>query len=228
MALKAVCCFTHLTSTDYVWYDPHFCVKKFVDALKFREINSSAWIPVGSDGTKRKLEQANASDAVDWFGEMAAEILATQDFQQRPVLVPYPSSKCTPEVAISRTRRLADAIAIRFEADVADIIRYRTPRPSAHEEGGTREADLIYLQLVLTGPIDRGRPYVLVDDVLTTGEHARAGAAILRTHGAHIEMVVCGVKATKAPVPDHFSRVWLELDEYIPRQDSPANEPKRS
>jgi hypothetical protein len=68
MALQAVCCFTHLTPTDYVSYDPHLCAKKFVDALTSAAINGSAWIPVASDGSKRKLGQANASDAVEWFG----------------------------------------------------------------------------------------------------------------------------------------------------------------
>src|SRR5262245_38499972 len=110
MRLQAACCFTHLTSTEYPWYDAHFCVKKFVDALKSKTIKGSAWIPVTSDTQRRKLEQANATDAVEWFGEMAAEILAAQNLQPKPVLVPYPSSKCTPSVAVSKTRRLAEAI----------------------------------------------------------------------------------------------------------------------
>jgi hypothetical protein len=216
MTLQAVCCFTHLTSTDYVWYDAHYCVKKFVDALKFREVKGSAWIPVGGQGEKRKLEQTNAGDAVEWFGEMAAEILVGAHLQQKPMLVPYPSSKCTQDVAVSKTRRLADAIAHRFEADVSDVLRYQHSQASARAVEGTRDVARVYAELVLIGSIDRDKPYVLVDDILATGSHARAGAAILIRNGAKVVLVVCGARADNEPVKDHFSRVRLELDEYIP------------
>ena len=216
MALHAICCITHMTTTEYPWHDAHFCVKKFVDALKSKVIKGSALIPVSREGEKRKLEQANATDAVEWFGEMAAEVLNAQNLQAKPVLVPYPSSKCTPAVTVSKTRRLAHAIARRCEAEVSDIIRYRNPQPSARAEQGTRNIARIYTELVLTGPVHRDRPYVVVDDVLATGQHARAGAAILTKNGASVVLVLCGVRSNNEPVKDHFSRVRLELEEYVP------------
>jgi predicted amidophosphoribosyltransferase len=215
MPVQAVCCFTHLTSTDFAWTDPHYCVKKFVDALKRRPINKSAYIPVGR-GPKRKLTQDNAGHAVLWFGEMAAELLSQQPFGDKPILVPYPSSKCTPAVRVAKTKRLATATASRFTADVADIIRYVNEQPSAHEEDGTRDPALIYPELTLTGEIAPDRPYVLIDDVLTSGGHARAGVALLRENGATVSLVVCGVKASQVPVADHFARTWVELADYEP------------
>lgn len=215
MPLRAVCCFSHLTDRDAYSIDPHFCVKKFVDALKGRTIKKWASIPVGK-GPKRLLEQANAKDAVDWFGEMAADILRNEAIRGRPVLVPFPSSKCDTTIAESKTKRLANAIAARFQADVADIIRFDAPQPSAHEEGGTRDPEEIYQHLRLQGRILKGRPYILVDDVLTSGGHIRAAAALLAKHGARVVLVIGGVSADREPADVPFDRVERELDDFEP------------
>ncbi len=214
MPLRTACCFTHLTS-EQGWQDPQYCVKKFVDALKDRPINRYAYIPVGT-GPKRLLQQSNAQEAVMWFGEMAAEIMTKELFSDTPVLVPFPSSKCDKKTQISKTRRLASAVAFRFEATVADVLRFDEPQLSANSEGGSRDPAVIYSHLRLIGPVIEGRPYVLIDDVLTSGGHLRAGAALLRKYGADVVLAICGVDANQEPQADPFQRVWYELEDFTP------------
>ena len=101
MATRAVCCFTHLTTTDWQWRNEDYSVKKFLDGLKGREINKYARIPVDS-GRRRYLSNANASDAIKWFGEMAARFIHDVGIRA-PMLVPFPNSKCVVGDRRSRT-----------------------------------------------------------------------------------------------------------------------------
>ena len=215
MPLRAVCCFAHLTTRKARWSDSHYSVKKFVDALKERPIQKWADIPVG-DGPRRRLAQLNASEAAEWFGEMAAELLQRESFEGRPVLVPIPSSKCDTSVLVSKTSRLAEAVAARFGAAVHDIVRFDEPQPSASGEGGDRDVAEIYWHLRLMGPVRVDRPHVLIDDVVTSGSHLMAAAALLRKHGAKVVLAVCGVSADWMPNPTPFARVWRVLPDFDP------------
>lgn len=210
MPLRAVCCFSHLTDIDANWQDPHFCVKKFVDALKGRQINKHAFIPVGS-GPKRRLEQSNAANAIDWFGEMAAEVLENEGIGDRPILMPIPSSKCDLKVKVSKTRRLAEAVCARFDADVLDVLRFDKPQRSANGEGGTRDAEELYGHLRLLGPLTKQRPYVLIDDVVTSGGHLRAAKSFLRSRGVNVVLAIGGVSADREPSGNPFARVTREF-----------------
>jgi hypothetical protein len=244
VSIRAKCCFTYLTRTDCVWRDPNYSVKKFIDAIKGRPISDYAYLRIRSGEPLQQLEQANAGDAVQWFGEMAAELVFDEQLVH-PILVPFPNSRCTldrPEPP--RTMLLAAAIARHLVghdaatpaarttvarasaastafgnpfvgcATVADVLRFDRAVASAHTEGGAREPAGIYRQLRLIGSIDVSRPYVLVDDVLASGGHLRAGAAFLRAHGADVQLAVCAVSAEAEPVADPFARVCRELPDF--------------
>jgi predicted amidophosphoribosyltransferase len=210
--MRAICCFTHLTGAEG-WDDPQYSVKKFVDAIKQRRINGYGWIQVAGK-LKRRLEQRNATMAFDWFGEMSADILKNQSLNGRPILVPFPDSKCTVGTARpSKTKLLANAVARHFPADVADILRFDIEMASANTEQGTRDAAEIYGHLQTIAKVAKDRPHVLIDDVLTTGGHLQAGAAELRRCGGDVLLAICGVWAHRYPVEDPFARVELNLED---------------
>lgn len=205
------CCFTHRKIPPPYTNDPEHCVNKFRDALKGDPINMHAWIPVVGRG-KRRLQQSNAAEAFEWFGEMAAELLQKEKITGSPIFVPFPDSKCTVKAGrASKTKRLADAVAKHYGGDVADILRFAKEMRSSHSEGGTRDAEEIYNELQTIGAVDKKRPYIIIDDVLTTGGHMQAGVAELRNQGAKVVLAVCALKAEQAAVADPFARVVIDL-----------------
>jgi len=217
MTTRAKCCYTHLIRKDRAWREADYSIKKFVDAIKGRPIRDYAHLRVLPDEPLRQLEQANAVEAFEWFGEMAAELIRDEGLA-RPVLIPFPDSKCSvSSVEPPRTLRLATAVERYLGATVADLIRFSRGCRSAHAEGGTREPAEIYGHLRLIGPFERGRPYVLIDDVLASGGHARAAVAFLRAHDADVRLVVCAVSAESEPATHPFGRVDRTLSEFDPR-----------
>lgn len=212
MALKVVCCYSHLTGPTG-WQDPQHCVNQFVNALKGRSVQGFAHVALFPGCSRLRLDFLNSIVAVEWFGCMAAQILREEALESPPVLVPVPSSKCDVGVRVSRTCRLADAIAGRLPATVRDVLRFDEPMMSAHAEQGPRDAAFIYQHLRLVGNPDIRveRPYVLVDDVVASGGHLLASAAFLQGAGARVALAVCGASADRQPHPSPFSRVTREL-----------------
>jgi predicted amidophosphoribosyltransferase len=216
MSLRVACCFSLLTGPDG-WQDSHHCVKQFVDALKGRRLIGYAYVQVSASAPRRRLEQANASNAIEWFGEMSAGILAGEPDAADPVLVPIPDSRCVVGSPRSRTWTLADAIRRHTPgAEVLDVIRFDSVMHSAHANQGARDAQSLYLHMRLQKPVRAGRPYVLVDDVVTTGGHMQAAAAVLRQHGAEVVVAICAASADRTPRVDPFACVTRHLGDYVP------------
>src|SRR5690348_12329168 len=101
MPLRVVSCYSYRTSIDSPWTDAQLSVNQYVDALKGREVRGYGHVPVRGIGVasdqvvvKRKISELNASDAVDWYGEMGARILAEADISEA-VLIPIPNCDCT-------------------------------------------------------------------------------------------------------------------------------------
>lgn len=219
MPLRTVCCYGHLTGPNG-WGDEQNSVNQLVDAIKGEPVKGYGFVSVGA-GPKRRIDQSNADDAVEWFGEMAAEFLQLETFTTSPLLIPFPDSKSIRTTLVSRTRRLADAIARRYAATVLDTLRFDRAMPSSHSEGGSRDPQTIYPRLCLIRSIPFGTPCVLVDDVVTTGGHLRAAATFLRRIGP-VPLAICVASASQIPVDSPFQRITRELEDFSPKSIGPV------
>lgn len=185
MSLRVYCFCTYLTDIGGGWHGRDYDAHDFIHALKGRQLNGYAQIPVS--GKSKRLDNTNLDKAIDWFGVMVADYLEEEGIRNPPSLVPVPNSDSVVNAGSPRTARLARAIAKRLTrtSQVADVLRFERKMPSANQQGGTRDPEELYKRLVVTGDISRS-PYVLVDDVLTSGGHLKACAARLRRAGAKV------------------------------------------
>ena len=212
VAIQVFCCFSHFTG-DGLRQDPHYGVGQFVNALKGRPLSGYAYLRVARDEPRRRLDGGNAALAFEWFGEMAAGWVAALG---SPIaLVPIPDSRCIDSEHSARTRPLADALAARIPgAVVLDVLRFDRQMHSAHAAQGARDARSLCLHLRVSAPLTPNPRALLVDDIITTGGHVAASAAVLRAAGAQVLGAVCGASADRVPVVDPFERVIRTVEEY--------------
>lgn len=202
MALKLVCFASYLTNPEKGWRDEDHNTLKFIKALKGnREFKGYATIPVGR--SRKRLEMSNRQDAYRWFGMMASGHLSAQlQAMAGPVhLVPLPSSEGVLGATITRfpAREMATQLqaAVGGNTVVTDILRWREPKPSASSSGGTRNANVLRENLVVTVVPAQGT-CILVDDVCTSGGHLLAAAAALEIMAAPtVEMAICAGRTCK-------------------------------
>jgi hypothetical protein len=216
MGLRTISLFTYRTKGGG-WTAEQLGVLRFVHALKRRDPGGTADVLLKRGQPKRRLGEENASEAFDWFAEMVIPVLRDELATTRVVLVPIPDSGCTEDVVESRTSALAVAVARRAGAVVvSDVLRWRRRMPSARSGQGSRDPVSIYQNLRLRsgwGPVSR--PYVLVDDVVTTGGHLRACAAFLHNHGARVERAICAARSDQYPPDDPFERRVDDLPDFV-------------
>ncbi len=215
MPLKVVCFCSYLTATHNPWRPRDFDAHDFVHALKGRQLNKYARIPVF--GKDRILENKNLSDAADWFAEMAKDYFQKHHIRPPLCLVPVPSSTSSirspkkPE-----TLKLANAIArtVGRGCQVKDCLRWKKAVIPA-STGGPRDPEILYSNLVVTRSLG-SLPHILVDDVLTSGGHLQASATVLKEKGATVRMAICGGRTVHDPPKDPFKFITEVLDDYEP------------
>jgi hypothetical protein len=213
--LQAICFSTYLTDIAVDWRPRDHDAHKFIDAIKDRDINGYAYVRVR--GKWLRFDNANRQDVVGWFATMVGHYFEAENLRRNVALVPVPGSKCDLKFrGTLRTATLAEAIAETVNgATVRDVLRWKKAMPSANEEGGTRDPQELLANLTLRGSVD-GTRVVLVDDVLTSGGHLQACAALLRQKGARVRRAVCAGRADDTQPADPFAIRVEDVDEYEP------------
>lgn len=198
---------------------------KFVKAIKGETLNGYANVPVR--GRNRRLNNSNQAKAAAWFGEMAGDYLVDV-VRLNPKaligLVPLPSSDAVRGTTFTRfpARELATALAEQLaqlgirNVKVADVLRWTEPMLSARKGGGPREPVLLYPKLTLIGKVAGFNYHLLIDDVLTSGGHLRACAAVLRKNGAEVPFAICAGRTRYVAEDDPFASSKEELPDFVP------------
>jgi hypothetical protein len=207
MPIRTVSMFTYRTH-GRSWTSAQIAVLHFVRALKAEPIGDRRDVVV--NGVPRSLGDENADEALGWFGEMAAAVIAEELGTTAVVLVPVPDSASASGVKKCRTCWLADAVAEKSLATVQDVLRWREPKRRAHEGGPRAARELMDLLCLRAAPATLDLPFVLVDDLTTGGGHLQASAAVLRAAGANVVLAVCGAQGDAAPGADPFKRRVVE------------------
>lgn len=213
--MQAVCFCTYLTEIGSGWRSADYDAHDFIHAIKDREINGYAYVLVA--GKRLRFDNANRQDVVGWFAKMVADYFAAQKLATNVVLVSVPGSKNDLKCAgTPRTTVLASAIATTLKnATVRDVLRWKAAMPSANAQGGTRDPNVLFKNLAITGSVG-GANVVLVDDVLTSGGHAQACAALVRQKGGKVLRMLCAGRADDTQVDDPFAVRVEEVADFEP------------
>jgi len=231
MALRVASLCGYLCSGDVVWrrgaggdFDAH----DWIQALKGKSFKGYAQVPVC--GTTRRLSDENASDAIQWFGEMAAAYLSAKKIAGPLVIIPVPNSSSVINSTVKpRTRKLAKALAERLGKDgtvVLDCLRWKEDWGPASKGAGSRDAAKLCENLAVlrehisafVNEVEDPETYtvVLVDDVTTSGGHLQACAAKLKKAGVVVDSVICGGRTIYDQKYKPFDVREEKLDEYEP------------
>jgi hypothetical protein len=160
-------------------WTPAQCITQgIVKAIKGKPFNGYRDITVG--GTTRRLEPGNSDLASDWFVEQVLEETEFDDGLY--TLVPIPDRDKTPTARhLARTFTLAQKLVegLPNQFDIWDHLRFRKPMPEK-----TRDEQALYANMVCTTDSPPAGYVILLDDVCTTGAHARAARRRLIEIGA--------------------------------------------
>ncbi len=226
MPLKVLSCCTYLTADNVPWRGLDYDAHDFVHAVKAHPFEG--YVQLMSRGRTYRISSTNCDIALTIFGHMVADAGITHGFTGPLALVPVPNSKndvaslsSRSAGAAPRTRAQAEALVHELSggASVADVLRWSEPLPSASSGGGSRDPQELYEKLRVVGALpDQHARIVLVDDVLTSGGHLQACAAMLRHRGADVVLAVVAGRSDRAQVEQPFAVRVDELADFVPRR----------
>jgi hypothetical protein len=195
--------------------------QNFVHALKGAPfIGNSSTIP--DRGQWVALTKTNVEVCKGIFARWAQDLIVRAGFSELITLVPIPNKSALMSDPRDDfpTALLAALIADQFASGVvaAPILRWRRLLQKARE-GGPRDAETLYPNLDIR-PVSRVLPPValLVDDVTTSGGHARACAAKLRIAGFNVRGLISAARTCHEQQDDPFNMPPFPIEDFYPPQ----------
>jgi hypothetical protein len=176
MSLDNISYCRYLADIRYRWTQENYDVAKIVRAIKEESFKGYADLRVGKSLVR--LDPDHRRVATDWF---VNQVATETDFSGGiRYLCPIPDSQCTPtSTHASRTLVLAEQLSQRIpQLKVWPHLKFCKPMPRK-----IRDEELLFSNMVLTARIPNGY-VILLDDVCTTGAHARAAQRRLVENGA--------------------------------------------
>jgi predicted amidophosphoribosyltransferase len=131
------------------------------------------------------LDKDHTQSAFDWFAERVdKETTFAKDTTY--LVCPIPDSECTAKCGRpSKTLKLAQAITARIpRIGILDVLRFTKPMPKSSETN-IRDEEALFKAMVCSVQKVPNAHILVLDDVCTTGAHARAAARRLMAHGAN-------------------------------------------
>jgi hypothetical protein len=165
MSLDNISYCRYLADITKPWRQEHYNVAKIVRAIKEEPFKGYAEFKIGK--VWKRLDPDHRQVAVDWFVEQVA---GQTEFTGPNFLCPIPDSQSTIASAHPpRTLALARSLSQRLpQLTVWDHLRFK--KPMARK---IRDEELLFENLVCTADAPAGY-IILLDDVCTSGAHARA------------------------------------------------------
>ena len=220
--MRVIGCCTYPTSIPYrrrIEHDAH----DFIQAVKGRPMNGYTGVPVR--GVRRVVINNDLDRALEILAVLSYDIAEPPMPLYSPILVPIPNASSTLSSGPPRTYAQARFIARQLAAgaEAIDLFRWREAMPSANTAGGTRDPGVLYDALVVRSEarskLQARRPYVLIDDVLTSGGHLQAvDAAIENLVGRRAVVALVAGVSDDEHVEDPFAMRIREIADFVPRK----------
>jgi hypothetical protein len=175
MILNNVSFCRYLADTDFSWCQENWDVSKIVRAIKGESFKGYTSLRIG--GALQRLDSEHRQVATDWFVDRVGQTSLARD---EYILCPIPDSQCTPSSSHTpRTLVLARELRKRFpQLKVWPNLKFNKPMAKK-----IRNEEVLYQNMVCPASVPPGH-LILLDDVCTTGAHARAAQRRLIQSGA--------------------------------------------
>lgn len=186
----------YLADIRYPWQTENYEIARIVRAIKEEPFNQSVDLKIG--GVTKRLDANHPEVAVEWFVDRVVN--ETKFDSGEHILVPIPDSQCTPtSTHTPRTLRIARSLAKQIpELKIWHHLKFKKAMPKR-----LRDEELIFQNLVCTSKVPGGY-LILLDDVCTSGAHARAAQRRLLEQGAGGDMCAMSVARTLVAPETHL------------------------
>lgn len=212
MAIHVHSCAAYLASVTTEWRDEDYVTNRLIKAIKGEPFNGYARVTIG--GAYCDLYSTDPAPAFRWFAEAANRKLEPLLKPGWINVVPLPNSSATASVPFdfATAKLVRSMVNGKLTYRIHDLFRWKQPVDSAHRRGGSRVASVLE-PLLLLRERPREGPYLLVDDVITSGGHVQAAVRAIKREGGTVLYVLTAGRTVYEQLTDPFQLDEMRLAE---------------